>query len=360
MDDFDSDSGWARKGATAMTATRKPTGVAGPAGEFAQRSPPHEAPIVFLVGPPGSGKSTLGRRVSAELGLRFVDLVHDGSTDAALHEIVRARGADVVALPWAPERDAGWLEICRRSGKTLGLWAHPLDMQARSGRTEPLFTPVPRLKIRGGFGHRGTSCTEHRHLRRACEYVLYLFRLSEDDAAQELKASIEDLPSPEEGSPAEREGLHGWVDDWRHDFRADTWACQILVDAMARFTLHLRAQGTSPRAMSAVFNDLNAAGFLVMCRDAPKGKAVLRSFDSEPSEYEYGRWISESPRTMARFRSTWEAFRAFLLESSRPAVVQGASSGEVPGALPGRVVGRIEHEFRARGALPGYSFDEDD
>ena len=34
----------------------------------------HDAQMVFLVGAPGSGKSALGRRVCAELGLRFVDL----------------------------------------------------------------------------------------------------------------------------------------------------------------------------------------------------------------------------------------------------------------------------------------------
>ena len=65
-------------------------------------SQPHDAPMVFLVGPPGSGKSALGRRVCAELGLRFADLVDDGSTETALQELVRARGADVVTVPWAP------------------------------------------------------------------------------------------------------------------------------------------------------------------------------------------------------------------------------------------------------------------
>jgi shikimate kinase len=44
--------------------------------------------MVFLVGAPGSGKSTLGRRVCTELGPRFVDLVDDGSTNAALEELV--------------------------------------------------------------------------------------------------------------------------------------------------------------------------------------------------------------------------------------------------------------------------------
>ena len=94
---------------------------------------PNRAPMVFVVGPPGSGKSVLGQRVCAELELRFVDLADDGRIEAALQELVGDKGADVVALPWAPATDARWLELCRRSGETVALWAHPLDMQARSG-----------------------------------------------------------------------------------------------------------------------------------------------------------------------------------------------------------------------------------
>lgn len=275
----------------------------------------HDAPMVFLVGPPGSGKSALGRRICTELGLRFVDLVDDGSTDAALQELVRARGADVVTLPWAPARDARWLDLCRRSGEAVALWAHPLDMQARSGHAESLFTPVKRLRTRGGFGRSGTGCSEHRHLERACEHMLLLVGLSEEVAAQELKALVEDLRSPKELLPAERERLLGWCGNWRDDFSADTRACEILVDAMARFTMHLKARGTSPRTMSGVYRDLNAAGFLVMCCDAPKEKAVLDSFGSGASEYEFRRKISDSPRALARFRSTWDAFGTFLRDS---------------------------------------------
>lgn len=207
-----------------------------------------EAPMVFLVGPPGSGKSALGRWICTELGLRFVDLVDDGSTDAALQELVRARGADVVTLPWAPARDARWLDLCRRSGEAVALWAHPLDMQARSGHAESLFTPVKRLRTRGGFGRSGTACREYRHLDRACEHVLLLVGLSEEVAAQALKALVEDLRSSKELSPAEREGLLGWCGNWRDDFSADTRACEILVDAMARFRSTWNAFGTFLRA----------------------------------------------------------------------------------------------------------------
>lgn len=271
--------------------------------------------MVFVVGPPGSGKSALGRRVCTELGLRFVDLVDDRTTDAALQELVRARSADVVTLPWAPASDARWLDLCRRSGETVALWAHPLDMQARSGRAESLFTPVKRLKTRSGFGRNGTGCSEYRHLGRACAHVLLLVDLSEEVAAEELKALVEDLRSSEELSPAEREGLLGWCRGWRRDFDADARACEILVDAMARFTTHLKARGTSPRTMAGVYGDLDSAGFVVMCYDAPKGKEVLDLFGCEPSEYEFQRQISDSPRALARFRSAWEAFDTFLRDS---------------------------------------------
>jgi len=243
---------------TATESARSPAGAAGAARDRTRGSQPHSAPMVFLVGPPGSGKSALGRRVCTELGLRFVDLVDDGSTDRTLQELVRARGADVVTLPWAPASDARWLDLCRRSGETVALWAHPLDMQARSGHLESLFTPVKRLRTRGGFGRNGTGCSEHRHLARACEYVLLLVDLSEEVAAQELKALVEDLRSPEELSPAEREGMLGWCGNWQGAFDADARACEILVDAMARFTMRLKARGASPRTMSGVYSDLNA------------------------------------------------------------------------------------------------------
>jgi len=188
-------------------------------------------------------------------------------------------------------------------------------MQARSGRAEPLFKPVKGRKTRGGFGRNGIACREFRHLRRACPNVLSLVGLPEEEAGELLREALEDLRSPKALSPAEAEGLLGWCDDWRHDFSANAKACTILVDAMARFTMQLKAQGTSPRTMSGVYGDLNAAGFLVMCYDAPKGEKVLDSFRCDPSGYEYSRQISDSPRAMQRFASTWRAFAGFLRES---------------------------------------------
>ena len=70
----------------------------------------------------------------------------------------------------------------------MALWAHPLDMQARSGHAESLFTPIKRLKTRGGFGRSGTACSQHRHLERTCEHVLLLVDLSEEVAAQATRS----------------------------------------------------------------------------------------------------------------------------------------------------------------------------
>ncbi len=41
----------------------------------------------------------------------------------------------------------------------------------------------------------------------------------------------------------------------------------------------------------------------------------MDSFGNGPSEYDFRRKISDSPRAVARFRSTWEAFGTFLRDS---------------------------------------------
>lgn len=50
-----------------------------------------DAPMVFIIGPHGSGKSTLGQSVSSELGLRFVDLPDAESADLRLEELLAGR-----------------------------------------------------------------------------------------------------------------------------------------------------------------------------------------------------------------------------------------------------------------------------
>ena len=111
--------------------------------------------IIFLLGPPGAGKTTLGSWACKELGLEFLDLAE--ANLERLSRVVGDAAADVVELPWELQHERRALALVRKSGASLVLWAHPEDMQARSGRDEPLFTPVPRLKIRGGFGRNGTT-----------------------------------------------------------------------------------------------------------------------------------------------------------------------------------------------------------
>lgn len=283
-------------------------------------------PVIFLLGPPGAGKSTLGSHACKELGLKFIDLSstslaapEDGDHRAVLERLFRAVAecaADVVELPWELQQERRALTLARKSGVPLLLWAHPEDMQARSGRDESLFTPVPRLKIRGGFGRNGTGCREFRRLDRACEETLLLVDLPIEEAAEYVQDCIEDIRKLSEAPPAEREGLAGWEEDWRHDHGASPRVTKVIIDAMARYLSHLRTQGSSPRCLSSVCADLNAAGHLVLMYDAPKGNRILEHFDEPPWEFEFRRKFTDTPTLVARYRRNLEGFAHFLRASS--------------------------------------------
>lgn len=277
-------------------------------------------PIIFLLGPPGVGKSTLGSRTCAELGLRFLELA--GAPAAApaeddlegLSRLVADRAADVIELPWHLQHERRALVLARRFGVPLLLWAHPEEMQARSGQEEPLFTPVPRLKIRGGFGRHGTGCREFRHLDRACGETLLLVDLPLEETAQAVRECIAEIREQNEKSPAEREGLAGWEDDWCQDRDTNRRVSRVIIDAMARYLAYRRARGASPRTMSGVRSDLNAAGHLVLRYDAPKGKRILEHFDGPPREFEFKRKFTDSPALVERYRRNLEGCASFLRE----------------------------------------------
>ena len=271
--------------------------------------------IVFLVGPPGSGKSTLGAKACTELGLSFLDLHYQANLEATLQDAIATREADVIALPWAPDLDKSWLRLCRKSGATVAMWAHPLDMQTRSGRTESLFTPVPRLRTKGGFGRNGTGCREFRHLERTCEHQLLLVGLTQDQSWQEVRKMIHYLREQSVLSPAVKEGMAGWARSWVSDYDADPKACKILLDAMGSFTLHLKKQGASPRVTRGVYGDLNAAGLVVMRECCPKAIDVLEHFTGSSPEHRYARLFSDSQSAVDRFTATWNAFAEFLEEA---------------------------------------------
>jgi hypothetical protein len=278
-------------------------------------------PMIFLLGPPGAGKTTLGGRACKELGLRFRDLASAPGTAPAgqddlkrLSRLVADRAADVIELPWQLQQERKAQVLARRSGVPLLLWAHPEEMQARSGRAEPLFTPVPGLKIRGGFGRTATGCREFRRLHRACGETLLLVDLPLEEAAQVVKARIAEIREEYDASPAEREGLEGWVDDWRQDHNASPRVTRVIVDAMARYLAHLRAGGCSPRTISGVRSALNAAGHLVLMYDAPQGKRILEPFSGPRWESEFKSKFTDSAAQVNRYRRSLEGFASFLKE----------------------------------------------
>ena len=269
-------------------------------------------PIIFLLGPPGAGKTTLGSRACKELGLEFLDLA-----DADLERLSRVVGdgaADVIELPWTLQHERRALTLARTSGAPLLLWAHPEDMQARSGRDEPLFTPVPRLKIRGGFGRNGTGCREFRHLDRACSDTLILVDLALEEAAEVVRDCLAEIREEHTAPPAEREGLAGWVKEWQHQHGARPRVTKVIVDAMARLLAHLRATGTSPRTLTGVCSDLNAAGHLVLIYGSLEDNRILEHFAEPPYCFEFKRKFTDRPALVARYRRNLDGFARFLRE----------------------------------------------
>ncbi len=272
---------------------------------------------IFLAGPPGSGKTTLGKRACAELSWRFLDLhgivqsVDDATS--ALARIVAAGEADLIELPWELTEHRAALSFARRSGILLGLWAHPLEMQARSGHTGPLFTRVGRLKTHGGFGRRGTGCVEFRRLQRACEEVLVLVGDSVDSALPLVKEVLAEHRAPAgDADPAERAGISDWSEILREDCGATLKAARIVVNAMARYILHLKADGTSPRTLTGICSDLQAASMLVFMYDAPNAGRALDRFSGVPFTLEYERKFTDSPNLVARYERSLQGFARFL------------------------------------------------
>ena len=270
-------------------------------------------PIIFLLGPPGAGKTTLGSWACKELGLEFLDLA-----EGDLERLARVAGdtaADVVELPWALQHERRALALMRKSGASLLLWAHPEDMQARSGCDEPLFAPVPRLKIRGGFGRNGAGCREFRHLDRACGETLILVDLAFEEAAEVVRDCLAEIREESNAPPTEREGLTGWMEDWHQQHRASPRVTKVIVDAMARYLAHLRATGTSPRTMAGVCSDLNAAGHLVLMYGTLKNNRILEHFEEPPYSFEFERKFTDRPALVARYHRNLDGFARFLREA---------------------------------------------
>jgi len=272
--------------------------------------------MIFLAGPPGSGKTSLGSRACQVLGLRFLSLP-DGppeETRAALAAVIRERSADVVELPWSLQLTEGVLREARKAGRLIGLWAHPDDMQARSGRAEPLLTPSPILQ-RGGFGSRGTRCPEFRRIDRGCEVTLLLVRKSFDDALFKLKETIRQLVRPDARTQVEQAGLQHWAKGWQDEYRADRVAAELLAEAMARYVLERKAEGASVRTLNGVYDDLSAMAYLLFNYERPRGRRVFDLVYEGLSAFDYRRKFSDSPGVVARYKRTTRDFTRFLIRA---------------------------------------------
>jgi DNA polymerase III delta prime subunit len=281
-----------------------------------------EIPMIFLCGPPGSGKTTLGAKACQNLGLRFIDFSTPEINEKPLSlqkeicmEAINNQSADVIALPWSFQEDRSVRKLIRSFGVLLLLWAHPLDMQARSGRLEPLFTPSSRIKTKGGFGQKGTGCREFRRLNNAADEVLLLIDSSLDEAVDDLESYIVDIRQDALGPPMVRAGLSDWVEDWYEDYDVSKDIINIVVDAMARYILYLQSEGKSPRILSGVYSDLQAAGMLVMSYDYPQegtASEILDLFSFPPWTIEFKRKFSDSSNAIARYERNLEGFANFL------------------------------------------------
>ncbi len=279
-------------------------------------------PIIFLLGPPGSGKSSLGLAACRSLGLRFLDLSTPAmnrlpleSQKASVVEALEKKDADVIALPWTLQRDVKLHAWLRRSGRLLALWAHPLEMQERSGSSQPVFTPSRKIKTWPGFGNRGTSCLEFRMLDRSVDWVEILVRTPFDEAVNELRSSLERLRKKAAEPPIIQLGLSDWVEDWSNDYTINKDITYLVVDAMARYILHLRAEGKSSRKISEVMHDLQIAGLFLMKYETPRKTKhfnLPNLFDFPPNTIEFKRVFTDSLDALDRYESNLKGFVDFL------------------------------------------------
>jgi hypothetical protein len=288
-------------------------------------------PRIFLLGPPGSGKSSLGEAACRALGLQFLDLSTPAvngltfeSQKVRLFEALEKNHAEVIALPWTLQRNTKLHTWLRRSGKLLALWAHPLEMQKRSGCSQPLFTQYQKIKTRQGFGDRGTRCLEFRMLNRSVDWVEMLEQTPFDEAVSKLLSRLERMRNKSAEAPIIQLGLSDWVEDWSSDYAINRDVTYLIVNAMAHYILHLRAEGKSSRKRTEVLADLQMAGILVLKYEAPRKTKrfnLLDLFSFPPHTIKFERVFTDSPSALKRYESNLTGFANFLKSNAGQAWV---------------------------------------
>lgn len=270
------------------------------------------API-FLVGPPGVGKTTLGTRACAELGVPFAPF----ETVESAVALARERPC-VLEVRWEDALAPRMLERLRKAGATIALWDLPARMQARASRPYVLRGSTALVRP-GTYGRRGTTCVEFRRLDRGCDHILLIDRLSLDEACEELRLTIEDT-----WTDRSAEELEAWADDWVRLWCADTTVkrpvAQPLAAAMAEFLLASKRAGASTRALRALDSDLHVGGLLYFYDgDRTTAARALASFaaGTASDSTRFARKITDRPAAVARYERTLAAFAAFLSSRTR-------------------------------------------
>ncbi len=261
---------------------------------------------VFLFGPPGVGKSTLGARACASLGLQFAEAATHGELP----------GGDVVAVPWSRVGERAVWTAVRKRGYVLGLWAHPVELLVRS---TPAYrcTPARTMTTHDGFGRSGDATREYRLLDRHCHATLSLHDLDVDAAVAllvQVVAHERECVSPLQVA-AERTGR--WVDNCVETYGCNQEAAQVAATAMGLWLEHLDNAGKSPRQLSAIGSDLQAALLLVCGYEQITPSTVLRCFSYAPHSYEFRCKFTDSVPGVQRYERNLDAFGEWLRASGR-------------------------------------------